>query len=65
MMDGNIHNFIPADDAAHVRTILNKYRVRTSSSFIGGGKYKIVGDDGSVVKMENNLFIRVTVGYEK
>lgn len=62
---GKLVGYIPADDAAHVRTILSKYRVRTISSFIGGGKYKIVGSNGSVVKMENNLFIRVTVGYEK
>ncbi len=55
--------YISADEAVHVRTILNKHSVKFISAFIGGGDYKEVFSDGTFQKYEDDPFINVKIGY--
>lgn len=56
--------YIAADEALHVREILNHRTVCFVSAFIGGGDYKEVHEDGSFDRYENEPFVRVKIRYK-
>lgn len=56
--------YIPHDDAKHVREILSKHDVKFISSFISGGQYKVVSENGDAVKMEKYIQVRIKIGYK-
>lgn len=56
--------YISADEAPHVRDILNRHNVRFVSAFIGGGDHKEVFSDGSFQRYEGEPFVRVKIGYK-
>ena len=60
---GEVVGHISIDDSRHVREILEKHDVKFISGFIGGGKYKVVSENGDAVKMENYIITRVKIGY--
>lgn len=55
--------YIPAEDAPHVRQVLSSKKIKYISSFIGGGDYKVVSEDGTVVKMDGDVKISVRIAY--
>lgn len=56
--------YISAEEALHVRDILNHHTVRFISAFIGGGDYKEIFSDGAFEKHEGEPFVRVKIGYK-
>lgn len=56
--------YISADEALHVRSILNHHTVHFISAFIGGGDYKEVFSDGTFQKYEDEPFVRVRINYK-
>lgn len=60
---GEMVGHISIDDSKHVREILEKHDVKFISAFIGGGKYKVVSENGDAVKMEKYITIRIKIGY--
>lgn len=53
--------YISAEEAIHVRSILNAHSVEDVSAFVYGGDYKFIYEDGTVEKHEGNLHIRLTI----
>lgn len=60
---GELVGYIPAEDALHVRQVLSSKKIKYISSFIGGGDYKVVSEDGTVEKMDGNVKISVRIAY--
>ena len=60
---GELVGYIPAEDALHVRQVLSSKKIKYISSFIGGGDYKVVSEDGTVEKMDGNVRINVRIAY--
>lgn len=56
--------YISAEEAVHVRDILNHCTVQFISAFIGGGDYKEIFSDGTFEKHEGEPFVRVKIGYK-
>ena len=56
--------YISADEAVHVRDILNRRSVKYISAFVGGGDYKIINEDGTFERFEDDPYIRVSIGYK-
>ena len=59
---GELVGYISADNALEVRSIL-KSDIMFISSFVSGGKYKIVHPDGLVEKCEHDIHITLKIGY--
>lgn len=55
---------IAAEEALHVREILNHHTVYYVSAFVGGGDYKEVREDGSFDRYEKEPFVRVKIRYK-
>lgn len=56
--------YIDADEALHVRDILNHHIVYFISGFVGGGDYKEVREDGTFERYEAAPFVRVKIRYK-
>lgn len=56
--------YISNDEAVHVRDILNRRSVKYISAFVGGGDYKIINEDGTFERFEDDPYIRVSIGYK-
>ena len=54
---------IKREENVHVLDILKNHRVLSISSFIGGGEYKVVSKDESVVELSNEPHVTVTIQY--
>ena len=63
LIAGEKVGYIPADATLHVKRILTACDVKFISSFISGGKYKIVSNNGDVEKLESNIKIKIKIGY--
>jgi len=59
---GELVGYIAADEAPEVRSILAS-DVKFVSSFISGGKYKVVHPDGTVEKRDSEIHINIKIGY--
>lgn len=59
---GELVGYISADEAPEVRSILAS-DVKFVSSFISGGKYKVVHPDGTVEKQDGEIHINIKIGY--
>lgn len=60
---GELIGYIARDDCSQVKNILSKHEIKYISSFIHGGKYKIISENGDVFKDENNISIQIKIGY--
>lgn len=60
---GELVGYISRDENIHVKDILDHYQIQFISSFIGGGRYKIVMDSNRVEICDENISINVRIGY--
>jgi hypothetical protein len=60
---GELVGYISREDNIHVKNILSKREVKYISSFISGGKYKVVSLNEEVFKDEYNIKIQIKIGY--
>ena len=56
--------YIPADQAQHVQKILRSRDIKFISGFISGGPYKVISENGNVEKGENDITVKVKMGYQ-
>lgn len=64
MVAGELVGYISRNDNLHVLDILNNHNVKYISSFIGGGDFKVVREDNSVIRSSNDLFVKVQIAYD-
>ncbi len=60
---GKMVGYIGKDDNKHVLDILKHQEIKYISSFIGGGKYKIVSLNGDAVTWDTSLEVSVKIAY--
>lgn len=60
---GELVGYIPKEDNKHIKDILSKHEIKYISSFISGGKYKIVSLNEDIYKDEYNIRINIKIGY--
>ena len=60
---GELVGYISREENVFVREILKNHEVKSISSFIGGGEYKTVTEDGDVVSNEYGYSVTVRVKY--
>ena len=60
---GELVGYISREDNLHVKDILDNREIKSLSAFIGGGEYKIVGEDGDVVRGEYGFSVNVRIKY--
>lgn len=60
---GELVGYISRENNIHVKDILKNHEIKSLSSFIGGGEYKIVLEDGDVIKDESGFSVNVRIKY--
>lgn len=60
---GELVGYISRADNLHVLDILQHREVISISGFIGGGKFKVVSDDGEIVKDELDHSVNIRIKY--
>lgn len=55
--------YIGKDENLHVRDIMKKYEIKYISGFISGGTYKVAAENGTFATMEENIRIKIKIGY--
>ena len=55
--------YISREENVHVAEILAQREIKSLSAFIGGGKYKIVSNDGSVEEFQIDHNVNVKIKY--
>lgn len=55
--------YIPDEDTTHVQSILKKKNVIYITSMISGGEYKVISENGEVVKVDSNVRISLRIAY--
>lgn len=55
--------YISREDNVRVKSILKRCEVKYISGFIGGGAYKIASEDGTFARWEDDIRVRVKIGY--
>ena len=60
---GELVGYISREDNLRVKEILNKREVKSISSFIGGGEYKILDESGDVTKENSGFSVSVRIKY--
>lgn len=60
---GELVGYISQDKNVHVKNILTQHEVKFVSSFISGGEYKVVSENGDMRKDEHSLKVTVKIGY--
>lgn len=65
LIAGEKVGYISADENMYVKNILSKCDIKFISSYISGGKYKVVSQNGHVEKEEDNIRIKIKIGYSK
>lgn len=56
--------YISREDNKNVLDILTNHDIKSVSSSISGGKYKVASKNGDVVEMENYVSVRVKISYK-
>lgn len=56
--------YISAEQALHVRYILNHRPIQFVSAFVGGGDYKEIYEDGTFQRVSDEPFVRVKIRYK-
>lgn len=60
---GELVGYISRDYNVHVKEILKKKNIKYISSFISGGQYKIILNDKTMIKDEQQISINVRIAY--
>jgi hypothetical protein len=60
---GELVGYISREENIKVRKILKGREIISLSGFIGGGDYKIILDDGSIVKDTNGFNVNIRIKY--
>lgn len=60
---GELVGYISREDNLHIKDILHNHEIKSLSGFIGGGDYKIVGEDGTVTKDISAFSVTVRIKY--
>jgi len=60
---GELVGYISREDNLHVKDILDNREIKSISGFIGGGEYKIVGEDSDVIRGEYGFSVNVRIKY--
>lgn len=60
---GELVGYISREDNTQVKDILDNREIKSISGFIGGGEYKIVGEDGDVIMGEYGFSVNVRIKY--
>lgn len=60
---GELVGYISRADNVHVKDILQKHEIKSLSGFIGGGEYKVIGDDGTISKDSTETGVSVRIKY--
>ena len=55
--------YIRSDENVHVRAILDTREIKSISAFIGGGEYKILSEDGELIKGSYGFSVRIRIKY--
>jgi len=55
--------YISRADNVHVKEILKKREIKYITCFIGGGKYKTINDDGTILRNEESITVKVKIAY--
>lgn len=63
IISGKTVGYISREDNRKVKRILTQHDVKFISSFISGGPYKVVSENGDAVTVEKQLSIHVKIGY--
>lgn len=56
--------YISREENSHVKEIISRHKVKFISAFIGGGAYKIVFENGEVVKEADRISIKIKICYK-
>ena len=60
---GELVGYIGRDDNAKVRDILHNREIIYISGFIGGGDYKVIGDDKKIFKDSRGFYVNIRIKY--
>lgn len=60
---GELVGYISRDENIHVKNILSKHEIKYISSFISGGEYKVISENGDICKGDYSIKINVKIGY--
>lgn len=60
---GELVGYIGREENVHVKSILKRHEVKYISGFISGGQYKIVNDDNSIDRFEDEISIKIKIAY--
>lgn len=63
LIAGEKVGYISRNDNARVNEILKNHDVKYISGFIGGGQYKVISENGSIERFENDIYVNVRIGY--
>lgn len=63
LIAGEKVGYISSMENEHVKDILSNREVKYISAFIGGGAYKIAEADGTFSRFEDDLSVKVKIGY--
>lgn len=55
--------YIRKDDNIHVKKILKGRDIKYISAFVGGGQYKIISEDGEILRFDDDISIKVRIAY--
>ena len=56
--------YISGMENEHVLDILQNHEVKFVSAFIGGGDYKVISENGEMLKLHDENFVKVKIGYK-
>lgn len=49
--------YVPAEECLSVKNIFRKYEIKYISCFIGGGEFKVVSENLTAIKMEEQIYV--------
>lgn len=60
---GELIGYIGKEENVHVKSILKRHEIKYISGYINGGQYKIINDDNSIDRFEEEISIKVKIAY--
>ena len=60
---GELVGYIGKEDNVHVKSILKRHEIKYITGYINGGQYKIINDDSSIDRFEEQVSIKVKIAY--
>lgn len=60
---GELVGYISREDNLHIKDILNNHEIKSLSSFIAGGEFKVVNEDGDISKNEFGFSVNIRIKY--